>query len=172
MADYFENDDVFRDVNKFYKLMMERMLSEMEDFEKAVDRGQLRGNWKVKTINKPGVKGYIAERHFESGSIPTDTPMRIFQEEREPLTDVFDEKEYARIYVELPGIDKSDIQLDVGEGFVEVKANNLIKRVRLPADNLNFEKTAASYRNGVLEVTIPKLEKTDEDERKRSIKIE
>ncbi len=169
MPDY-EDDEVFRDINSFYKRLMERMFKEMEDFEKAVRSGQLRGSWDVKPINKPGVRGYVAKGQFQLGK-PMSIPKHV-REEREPLTDVFEENENVKIYMELPGIDKSDIQLNVTEGVIEVKAKNFFKKVKLPVEDIDLEKVAASYKNAVLEVTVPKVRKTVEDEKKRTIKIE
>src|SRR3989304_9308900 len=34
------------------------------------------------------------------------------EEVREPITDIFDEKEEVRIYVEMPGVNEGDIKLD------------------------------------------------------------
>lgn len=176
MVDYYEDDEVFRDINSFYKRLMERMFKEMQDFEKIAKGGKLKGGWEVKPINKPGVRGYVARGQFQFGSEPRARakriPRRVLEEEREPLTDVFEEKESIRIYMELPDVDKSDIQLDVAERVVEVRAKNFSKTVELPTRNVDIEKVAARYKNGVLEVTIPKAQKTVEDENKRTIKIE
>src|SRR3972149_2319535 len=37
------------------------------------------------------------------------------EEEREPITDVFDEDKEIRIYAEMPGINEADIKLDLKE---------------------------------------------------------
>lgn len=172
MTDYYEDDEVFRDINSFYKRLMDRMFREMQDFEKAIKSGQFKGDWAIKPINEPGVRGYVAQGQFQLGGKPVSFPRRVLEEKREPLTDIFEEEENVRIYIELPGVDKSDIHLDMADGFAEVKAKNFFKRVKLPTANVDFEKAAASYKNGVLEITIPKIQKTVEDEKKRTIKIE
>jgi HSP20 family molecular chaperone IbpA len=172
MADYFEDDEVFRDIDSFYKRMMKHMFKEMENFEKAVRSGKLKGTWDVKPINKPGVRGYVARGQFQLGGEPMRVPRRALEEKREPLTDVFDEKKNVNIYMELPGVDKNDIQLDVTDGFVEVKAKTFAKTVELPTRNVAFTKATANYKNGVLQVTIPRIKKTVKDGKKRSIKIE
>ncbi len=172
MVDYYEDDEIFRDINSVYKRLMERMSKEMEDFEKAISSGKLRGNWDVTPINEPRVKGYVARGRFQLGNEPTRIPTHDLEEKREPLTDVFDEKERVKVYMELPGVDKGDIQLNVTERVVEVKAKNFFKTVELPAENVDFEKATANYRNGVLEVIIPKVKRVVENEKKRTIKIE
>ena len=172
MVEYFEDDEVFRDINSFYKRLMERMFKEMQSFEEAVGSGRVKGTWDVKSINKPGMKGYVARRQFQTGAEPVLTPKRDLKGEvREPLTDVFDEKEFVKVYMELPGVEKSDIKLDVTEGAMEVKAGSFAKTMRLPTGDVDSEKASANYKNGVLEVTIPKVQKVV-DEKKRTIKID
>ncbi len=172
MTDYYEDDEVFRDINSFYKRLMERMFREMQDFEKAIYTGQLQGSWNVKPINKPGVQGYVAQGRFQLGE-PAQIPQRVFEDKREPLTDVFNEKDHIKIYIELPGIEKSEIQLNVTERTAEVKAKNFFKNIPLPPEAVDNEKAVANYKNGVLEVTLPKIKRAAEDEKKRrTIRIE
>lgn len=171
MTDYYEDDEVFRDINSFYKRLMERMFKEMEGFEKAIRSGKLRGSWDVKPINRPGVRGYVAQGQFQLGE-PLRLPKRAIKEEREPLTDVFEEEGKVKVYIELPGVDKSDIQLNVAEQVVEIRAKNFFKKVQLPTENVDLEKVTANYKNGVLTVDIPKVQKAVEDDKKRTIKIE
>lgn len=170
MADY-DDDEAFRGINGFYKRLIERMAKEMDDFEEAVQSGELQGSWEVKPVDKPGVKGYVAQGRFQLGE-PVRIPKPAFEEEREPLADVFDEKNHVKIYLELPGVEKEDIQLNVTERAAEVRAKNFFKKIELPVRDIDFEKAAASYKNGVLEVRIPKVQKAAEDEKKRAIRIE
>jgi HSP20 family molecular chaperone IbpA len=171
MADYFEDDEFFRGINAFYKRLMERMAKDIEDFEKAVSSGELEGSWDVKPIEEPGVKGYVAKGRFQLGK-STPTPKPVLDEEREPFADVFDEKDHVEVYVELPGVQKEDIQLNTTERAVEVRAKNFFRKVDLPTRAVDFEKATANYKNGVLEVRIPKVHGTAEDEKKRTIRIE
>ncbi|MFP3985069.1 MAG: Hsp20/alpha crystallin family protein [Candidatus Bathyarchaeia archaeon] len=172
MTDYYRDDDVFRDIDSFYRRLVERMFRDADDFQKALNDGRFRSHWQVKPIDKPGVKGYVAHGRLQLGGEPVQISRRDVEEKPEPLTDVFDERENVKIYLELPGVDKNDIQLDVTDKFVEVKAKGFAKRVELPAANVNFEKTTAAYKNGVLEVIMPKLKKAVDDDGKRTIKIE
>lgn len=171
MNPYFEDDEVFEDIKGFYKHLMDRMFKEMREFEKAVAAGQLKGKWAVKPIEKPGVRGYVARGSFQLNREPTNIPRRAFEENREPLTDVFEEEEQIKVYIELPGVEKDDIQLNVTDQHVEVKAKNFFTKVELPSCNASFETAAAAYKNGVLEVTIPKTKKTVESH-SHTIKIE
>ena len=80
-------------------------------------------------------------------------------EEREPLVDVLDEEDKVRIIAEMPGVEKDKIKLKVQNGKLIIKASNehrkYYKEVDLPAE-VDIKKAKASYRNGVLEVEIPK----------------
>ncbi|OPY53598.1 MAG: Small heat shock protein HSP16.5 [Methanosaeta sp. PtaU1.Bin060] len=89
---------------------------------------------------------------------------------REPLVDVMDEKEKYKIFVELPGVDKEKMQLDVAETSVEVKTEDekkFYKLIELEAP-VNPESAKASYKNGVLTLEIDKKEKR----KGKEIKIE
>jgi HSP20 family protein len=172
MVEYFEDDEVFRDINSFYKRLMERMVKEMQSFEEAIGSGRLKGTWDVKPINKPGMRGYVARGQFQTDAEPVLTSKpHMDAEVREPLTDVFEEEGSLRVYMELPGVEKTDIKLDVTDGAMEVKAGAFAKTVRLPAGDVDSERASASYKNGVLEVTIPKIQKAV-DAKKRTIRIE
>jgi HSP20 family protein len=96
----------------------------------------------------------------------------LTEEPRDPLTDVFEEKDCVKVYLELPGIEKSDIQLNVTDTVMEIKARNFSETVKLPNVGVDSEKASASYKNGVLEVTVPKVQRTIDEEKKRTIRID
>ena len=80
-------------------------------------------------------------------------------EEREPITDVFDEKEEIKVYAEMPGVSKEDIKLDLKEDILDISAHSgdrkYHKEVLLPV-KLKAENMTSSYTNGMLEVKIKK----------------
>ena len=81
------------------------------------------------------------------------------EEEREPITDLFDEKDEVRICAEMPGLNEGDIKLDLKDDILEITAQTgdrkYCKEVLLPVkakpENMTF-----AYRNGILEVKIKK----------------
>ena len=81
------------------------------------------------------------------------------EEEREPITDLFDEKDEVRICAEMPGLNEGDIKLDLKDDILEITARTgdrkYCKEVLLPIkakpENMTF-----AYRNGILEVKIKK----------------
>ena len=91
-----------------------------------------------------------------------EVPEEALQEIREPLTDIFEDNKTVKIYVELPGEEKDDIQLDVTKGKVEVKAKRFRKTMQISTENIDEKRASSKYKNGVLEITIPKKEKSHE----------
>ncbi len=81
------------------------------------------------------------------------------EEEREPITDVFDEEQEIRVYAEMPGVNQEDIKLDLKEDILELSAQTgdrkYCKEILLPA-KVNAESMTSSYNNGILEVRIKK----------------
>lgn len=97
-----------------------------------------------------------------------------------PVMDVIEDDENIIVKTDLPGVKKEDIKIDITEDTLEITANfeeetevedvNYIKRERrygeatrlmkLPAKILMNESTA-KFENGVLTVTLPKLEKSE-----------
>lgn len=78
-------------------------------------------------------------------------------DEREPITDLFDEGERVVIIVEMPGIDEKDIQIDAKGDILEITANSAGKRYRkeliLPIEVENRE-MKRRYTNGILEISV------------------
>jgi HSP20 family protein len=103
-----------------------------------------------------------------------------------PSLDVSETKSDIVVKVELPGIDPKDINISLSDGFLILKGErktekeekeedyHLIERsfgsftrsIRLPRD-FQGDKISASYKNGVLKVTLPK----SEEAKKKEIKI-
>ena len=182
MASFFDFDEIFRDV----ETIMKRMRG-FEEIETELKSGKLKGGWNVKQIDEPNIKGYVIQGRFWSDQpfepfkplTPNDPferrpmPQRSFKpseigskETREPLTDVFKEEKAVKIYVELPGEEKDDIQLNVTKGIVEIKAKNFYKRIEVPR-NVDVEKASSKYNNGVLTIVIPQDETISEQEKRR-----
>jgi len=81
------------------------------------------------------------------------------EEEREPITDLFDEKDEIRICAEMPGLNENDIKLDLKDDILEISAQTgdrkYRKEVLLPV-KAKIENMTSAYRNGILEVRIRK----------------
>ena len=81
------------------------------------------------------------------------------EEEREPICDVFDEKEEIRVYAEMPGVNQEDIKVDLKQDILDISAQSgdrkYHKEVLLPA-KVKAETLTTSYKNGILEIKIKK----------------
>ena len=80
--------------------------------------------------------------------------------EREPLIDVNESGEQVSVIVELPGVEKEDIKIEVLERSLQVDVDNEVKRfherIELPCDVLP-DSIKASYKNGVLDISIKRV---------------
>lgn len=78
-------------------------------------------------------------------------------ETREPLVDVFDEKDHLLIIVELPGMNEKEIETQLNGDIFTVTASEkgkkkYYKEIELPK-KIDAKTEKKTYRNGVLEVT-------------------
>ena len=90
----------------------------------------------------------------KAGGLP-----KIVVDEREPLTDVIDGQKEVAITMELPGVEKKDINVHMTDDELEISVDNerrkYHKRVKLPA-KVDPKTTKATYNNGILDVTVQK----------------
>jgi len=109
---------------------------------------------------------------FESCGVTQ--PCLDVKEEREPLVDIISVDGEIKVIVELPGVEKEDVKLHGTEDkltiSVDTPERKYFKEIEMPT-KIEPKKAKTSYKNGVLEVTVPKIE-----EKKKSggeqIKIE
>ena len=99
------------------------------------------------------------------GSAAPFTPEAISGDEvREPLTDVVESDKEVAVTVELPGVEKQDVNLHVAEDAITVKVEKgrkYHKRISLPAKVVP-PSAKATFKNGILDVTIER--KADADD--------
>ncbi len=106
---------------------------------------------KTATGGKPVVETF--------GNIKKTPKGPTVEEEREPITDVFDEKDEIEIYAEMPGIDKKNIQIDLKEDILDISVKSGLRKyrkelllpVKVKSENLTWD-----YKNGMLEIKIKK----------------
>ncbi|MDP2168691.1 MAG: Hsp20/alpha crystallin family protein [Thermodesulfovibrionales bacterium] len=83
----------------------------------------------------------------------------VLGEEREPLTDVFDEKDEVVVISEIPGVNEEGISVDLKGDVLEISAVNkhrkYRKEIHLPA-SVKIETLTHSYKNGILKVRVKK----------------
>ncbi len=85
--------------------------------------------------------------------------MEMMPGRREPLTDIIEADEKVHVTIEIPGVEKKDIDLKVRGGqlviSVDTESHRYYKEVELPC-MVNISTTKATYNNGVLDVTLDK----------------
>ncbi len=80
-------------------------------------------------------------------------------ETREPIVDVFDEKDHILIIAELPGIDEKSIELELKKDIILLEAgggNRKYSKEILLKDKIDFGSREMSFKNGILEVKFKK----------------
>ncbi len=89
---------------------------------------------------------------------------------REPLVDIMEEKDKYKIFIELPGVDKEKVELDVADTSVQVKTKDekkFYKMIELESA-VDPDSAKASYKNGILTLELDKKEQR----KGKEIKIE
>jgi HSP20 family protein len=102
----------------------------------------------------------------EFGNIKPGTrkgrPRIDFKEQREPLIDVLETEDAVRIVAEVPGVEKQDINLRGSNTALMISVDTAhrkyYKEVDLPAQ-IDPKRAKSTYKNGILEVTLPKKAK-------------
>ncbi len=95
------------------------------------------------------------------------------KEATEPLVDVITEEDKIKVIAEVPGVDKQDIKLNVVGKTLSIRAESerrkYSKDVELP-EEVDPKTAKASYKNGILEVTLNRVRK--EEKKGEEIPIE
>lgn len=93
------------------------------------------------------------------GNIKKTPEGPVVEEEREPLTDVFDEKDEVVVIAEIPGVSEDGISVDLKGDILEISAvsknRKYRKEVLLPVQ-VKKETLSYTFKNGILEVRIKK----------------
>ncbi len=81
------------------------------------------------------------------------------EEEREPIVDIFDEKDFVLIVTELPGVSEKDINFELEGDILKLSAisgeRKYLKEILLP-HKMEEDNIVSSYKNGILEIKIKK----------------
>lgn len=174
--------DPFSQMDEWFKAMG----VDPTDFRRIFDDMQRSLGDAFKQMGEDPSKGFVAgfnvrmgpdgKPHISSfGNKPHVGPkpgggIGVGSDEREPLTDVIEDAKSVAITMELPGVDKRDIDLKMTAERLDVGVDNrrrkYHKSVRLPA-KVDPQTTKATYKNGILDVTVQKL-----DSEEGSLKID
>ena len=93
------------------------------------------------------------------GNIKKTPKGPIVEEEREPIVDVFDEKDHILVVAELPGIEQGDVKTEIKDDILNISAEKderkYKKEVLLPS-KVEVEPISSAYKNGILEIKLKK----------------
>jgi HSP20 family protein len=128
-------------------------------------------------------RGWMRPWRFEWPGFPE----MALPEMKVPKVDVIDRENEVVVKAEIPGVEKKDLDITVGEDTVTIKGSTrheekeekgdyyrceisrgaFSRTVALPA-TVDGAKARAGFKDGVLELTLPKVEKA----RRHSVKVE
>lgn len=159
-----------RPPHDFWDDFFGRSFNEFMSIQKDMDKffhESMKSFSDVEKRNKPFVYGFTFRMgpdgvpHFEQfGDTKFGRP-GFGQEEkedgREPLTDIQEVEDHIAITMELPGVEKEDIDLEIFEHSltinVDTEERKYHKKIKLP-DNLDPSSVKATCKNGVLDIVI------------------
>jgi len=168
--------DEFRNFRRFFK-EYDRLFEKMfEDFkgslpvskpqelmslekplEKEIEKGDMKGFFRVQPIRGRGVTGYIAYGELSSIRTPTRAENLQIVKEDEPLVDVLEEMDAVKVVAEIHGVSVNDIALNMRDNHLEIKAGERFsKTIEIPK-KVDFARASISYKNGILQLRLPKI---------------
>ncbi len=158
-------EDIFSDLDSEFKKIRKQMDGLMRD---AVE-----GNIPDNMAKNPFVFGFSVKAGPDGFPIFEDfgnTRIRPFKNQgekpvvdtrREPLTDINEMDDQIAITVELPGVNKEDIDINVMEDKVEVNVKTESRKYFKSIDLKSLvetESSKATYTNGILDLVLTKKE--------------
>lgn len=100
-----------------------------------------------------------------------------WQSDFTPAVDILDKKEHIIVKAEVPGVDKKDLSISISEDELTIKGEvkreqeinekdyyhcertyGMFSRTLVLPTTVNKDKAKASYKDGILEITLPKSE--------------
>ena len=115
---------------------------------------------------KIGPDGKPLIQEFGNHHIKSDEGKEAISEEREPLTDVIECDEEVSVTIELPGVEKKDIELKATKDQLEINVDTPIRKYHKIVQfhvEVKPKTTKATYKNGVLDVTIQRKNEKKKD---------
>ena len=165
-------DPFFGDIDRMFHEMEKMMEEQFKSFTQKIPKDSVKehklqdgsivkewGPFVYGYSMKIGPDGKPEVRQF--GNIKKSLKGPEIKKEREPLVDVMETDGEVHVVVELPGVEKSDIKLHGTEDSITISVNTTrskyYKEVQLQT-KVKVKEAKSSYKNGVLEVVLPKIE--------------
>jgi HSP20 family protein len=156
IRDLFQDDRVMDDIRRMTEEMM-KMFSNAEPGKPFVHGFKI----DFDSNGRPKIEDF--------GNRPVQSPegQPKISEEREPLTDIIEGDEDVAVTMELPGVEKHDIDLNVLKDILEINVNTPQRKYHKVIDlpcGVKPKTTKATYKNGILDIVIKRQEKKKDGE--------
>jgi len=155
------DDDFFRDMFNDERMMedIKRMTEEMmKMFSNAQPGKPIVHGFKINI----GPDGKPIIQDFGNRATKSPEGESSISEEREPITDIIEGDNDVAVTVEIPGVEKNDIDLNVTKDTLEIKVDTPQRKYHKTLDmpcNVKPKTTKATYKNGILDIVIKRKEK-------------
>lgn len=156
-------EELFEQLEALFGSDMDRFRDLVEQVRDQVERGEIEPGHPFVTgfTVRMGPEGEpVVDPFGDSGRTPDDAvDVDPDAGAREPVTDIIEGPDTISVTVEIPGIERDDIELTVNpfraEIHVDGEQRRYFKTVDLPT-RVDPDRTEATYRNGVLDIEITK----------------
>ena len=164
-------NDLFKDLDGFEEIFSEFEHEMNDDLVNMINKIESEG----RHGSEPFIYGYSinidengkAEIN-EFGNIKSSSEGEEnleISESREPLVDIIEGKNAVTVVIELPGVEKSDIKVEIKESIIfvtTINSKNYYKEIPLTG-KIIANSARARYNNGILEIIINKDNKSDSE---------
>ncbi len=167
---FFPFDDIFEEMRREMERLMNYSFSsfseeELEKLAKKPGANVYGFSIRIGPDGKPIIREFGNIKKTEK----SEKPITV-SKEREPLVDIIPRKKEIIIVAEVPGVDKKELELTGNEKEIIIHVPKKYHKVIKLPDNVLFKKAKAKYKNGLLEIIIPKTK--EKQTKKTKIKVE
>jgi HSP20 family protein len=164
-------DDIDRLTEEMLRDASQRAPKELVRERKAPDGSTIREigpivygySMKVGPDGRPVVREFGNLKAPQTRGLRAGIPRIELADSREPLVDVIDQGDSVKVVAELPGVDKSEIKLNCDGKTVTLSVDTAERRYYKQeplGSDVDPDTARATYKNGVLEVTLSKARPT------------
>lgn len=131
-----------------------KKLSSLDKLKDLKHRKDIKGVYGF-TI-RSGIGGTDRPRVKSFGNVKKTPKGPVVEETREPMVDVFEEKDYLLIVTEIPGVDEDQVKIELKEDILTLEAGekghlHYKTEVSLPY-SVDPKSKKMSYKNGILNI--------------------
>lgn len=146
----------------FKPLKLDRLIKALKKFPSFKQRlseaeERIRENMEKGASAKPEVRSSISIRPIVGERMEIKkrpTALRVALKEKNPLAEVFEEKNGLRIITELPAVKEDEIRIKLGEKKISINAGGYSKTIELPYKVKS--PVSKTFTNNVLEIWLEK----------------